>query len=93
MTSRTEKAIVMVDAGQAPYSAAKQLGINPSVVYVALKKRRLAAEGVCPKCGQRREAAMAERRRIISALEDVAGRTESSTKREYFLAVVTWLKG
>lgn len=52
--SKTKQAIELVDAGKTPYEAAKTVGITPTTVYVALKRRESnAAKGLvpCPCCG------------------------------------------
>lgn len=49
----TEKALALVAGGMAAYRAAKQVGIAPATVYVALKKQRAQMAGLCPCCGQK----------------------------------------
>lgn len=51
--SKTKDAIALVEQGMAPYAAAKQVGLTPNSLYVALKKRREQhAAGLvhCPCC-------------------------------------------
>ena len=51
--SKTQEAMAMVDEGVPPYRAAREKGISPNTLYVALKRRREAAvpKDVCPCCG------------------------------------------
>ena len=51
--SKTKEAMALVDQGVAPFAAAKQVGMAPSTLYVALKKRREKEQGHCPCCGQK----------------------------------------
>lgn len=50
--SKTQQAIELVDAGAKPYAAAREVGLAPNALYLALKKRReqQSAES-CPCCG------------------------------------------
>lgn len=50
MTTKTDAALAMVDAGATPYAAAKEAGISTSAVYRALKRR--AEVPLCPCCGR-----------------------------------------
>lgn len=52
--SKTQQAIELVDAGAKPYAAAREVGLSPNALYLALKKRREAAAAgfaACPCCG------------------------------------------
>lgn len=49
MTTKTDAALAMVDAGATPYAAAKEQGLSTSAVYRALKRR--AERALCPCCG------------------------------------------
>lgn len=52
--SKTQQAIALVDSGMTPYAAADKIGITPTTLYTALKKRKREQElGVrrCPTCG------------------------------------------
>ena len=53
VTSKTHQAMKMVDQGMAPYRAAREVGISPNTLYVALKRRResLVPKVECPCCG------------------------------------------
>ena len=42
MTTKTEQALALVDQGMKPFAAARQIGVSPNGVYLALKKRREA---------------------------------------------------
>lgn len=50
--SKTQEAIALVNQGMPPFAAAKQVGLSPNTLYVALKKQR-EKQGVesCPCCG------------------------------------------
>lgn len=50
--SKTQQAIELVDAGSKPFAAAREVGLSPNALYLALKKRR-EQQGVeaCPCCG------------------------------------------
>lgn len=50
--SAIERAIELIEQGVTRHAAAKQVGLAPSVVYAALRRRRLAQAGCCPHCGQ-----------------------------------------
>lgn len=50
--SKTQQAIELVDAGAKPYAAAREVGLSPNALYLALRKRRdLLSSAVCPCCG------------------------------------------
>lgn len=52
--TKTQRALALVDQGMTPFAAAKQIGMAPNGVYLAVKKRReAAAAGLadCPCCG------------------------------------------
>ncbi len=54
--SKTQEAIALVDSGVSPFAAAKQVGIQPNTLYVALKRKREKEEKAagkvhCPTCG------------------------------------------
>lgn len=50
--SKTQQAIELVDAGAKPYAAAREVGLAPNALYLALKKRRESMNAkVCPCCG------------------------------------------
>ena len=56
--SKTAMAIALVDEGMTPFTAAKQVGLTPNTLYVALKLRRereSKAQGLvnCPCCGSK----------------------------------------
>jgi transposase-like protein len=50
--SKTQEAIALVNQGMTPFAAAKQVGLSPNTLYVALRKLR-EKKGVepCPCCG------------------------------------------
>lgn len=50
--SKTQEAIALVNQGMTPFAAAKQIGLSPNTLYVALKKQR-EKQGIeaCPCCG------------------------------------------
>ena len=48
--SKTQQALDLVRQGETPYAAARQAGISPSVVYVAIKRQQ--DKTLCPCCGQ-----------------------------------------
>ena len=52
--SKTQQAVALVKAGAKPIAAAKQVGIAPNAVYLALKRERekILKLSVCPCCGQ-----------------------------------------
>ena len=55
--SKTQEAIALVESGATPFAAAKQVGIQPNTLYVALKRKRekeekAAGRARCPTCGQ-----------------------------------------
>ena len=47
--SKTDQALKLVDEGLTPYAAAKQVGITPTTVYVAMQRRK--GKEKCPCCG------------------------------------------
>lgn len=50
--SKTQRAIELVDAGTKPYAAAREVGLAPNALYLALKKRREQQNvEACPCCG------------------------------------------
>lgn len=54
--SKTQEAIALVESGVTPFAAAKQVGIQPNTIYVALKRKRekeakAAGRVSCPTCG------------------------------------------
>lgn len=50
--SKTQQAIELVDAGAKPYAAAREVGLSPNALYLALRKRReLVNAEPCPCCG------------------------------------------
>ena len=50
--SKTQQAIDLVDAGAKPYAAAREVGLAPNALYLALKKRREQQNAeLCPCCG------------------------------------------
>ena len=49
--SKTDEALRLIaEEGLTPYAAAKQAGITPTTVYVALQRRK--GKQLCPCCGQ-----------------------------------------
>lgn len=74
--SKTQQALDLVDEGMAPFAAAHQVGIAPSTVYIAIKRRKASGRR-CPCCNQALRPgfdvtataiAKAEKDRIVSAL-------------------------
>jgi len=50
--SKTQQAIELVDAGAKPFAAAREVGLAPNALYLALKKRREQQNAEpCPCCG------------------------------------------
>lgn len=52
--TKTQRALALVDQGMKAYAAAREVGVAPNAVYLALKKRREAAAAGfvdCPCCG------------------------------------------
>lgn len=50
--SKTQQALELVDAGAKPYAAAREVGLSPNALYLALKKRREQQNVLaCPCCG------------------------------------------
>ena len=52
--SKTDEALKLVEEGLTPYAAAKQVGITPTTVYVAMRRieaARAAGKVPCPCCG------------------------------------------
>jgi hypothetical protein len=50
--SKTQRAIELVEAGTKPYAAAREVGLAPNALYLALKRRReLQPVESCPCCG------------------------------------------
>lgn len=51
--SKTQQAIALVDQGVKPFAAAREVGLSPNALYLALKKRREKMNlETCPCCGQ-----------------------------------------
>ena len=49
---KTQQAIELVDAGAKPFTAAREVGLSPNALYLALKKRRdNLGMKPCPCCG------------------------------------------
>ena len=69
MTTKTEQAVALVDQGVKPFAAAKQVGVSPNGVYLALKKRRQALS--------EEEIRNDERRRVADYLRE-AGATNAA---------------
>jgi len=56
MESKTQIALGLLEAdpNMTPYQAAKQVGITPTTLYTAMKRRQANAHLViCPCCGSR----------------------------------------
>ncbi len=51
-TSKTQRALALVAQGMPALEAARKIGIQPNGLYVAIKRERERAAGVCPTCGQ-----------------------------------------
>lgn len=52
--TKTQRALALVDQGMKAFAAAREVGVAPNAVYLALKKRREAAAAgfaACPCCG------------------------------------------
>lgn len=51
--SKTQDALALVAGGMAPFAAAKQVGLSPNTLYVAIKRERekSASKVRCPCCG------------------------------------------
>lgn len=52
--TKTQRALALVDQGMKAFAAAREVGVAPNAVYLAIKKRRDAtAAGFvdCPCCG------------------------------------------
>ncbi len=52
--TKTQRAVALVDQGMKAFAAAREVGVAPNAVYLALKKRREAAAAGfvdCPCCG------------------------------------------
>lgn len=48
---KTKRALELIDKqGMNPHAAADAVGLSSSAIYVALKKRREAEQGICPCC-------------------------------------------
>lgn len=79
--SKTQQALDLVDEGVTPFAAAHQIGVAPSTVYIAIKRRKHSGRR-CPCCNQALRPgfdvtataiAKAERDRIVAALRAKAG--------------------
>jgi hypothetical protein len=51
--TKTADAVKRVLAGEKAYAVAKDMGLSPSGLYVALSKERKRAAGYCECCGQK----------------------------------------
>ncbi len=50
--TKTADAVKRVLAGEKAYAVARDMGLSPSGLYVALSKERKKMAGICPCCGQ-----------------------------------------
>jgi len=50
--SKTQQAIDLVGTGMAPFAAAREVGLTPNTLYLALKRQREKLQfEICPCCG------------------------------------------
>ena len=56
MTTKTDAALKLIDAGKTVREAARAVDVSESAIHAAVKRRKekeVAAQGICPCCGQK----------------------------------------